>query len=251
VRKQALAAADLVRVVVVELEVAVTQLEDRHVGRRADFQRPAILERREHLRGMCRRAGDDVRDLHAVTEHLRQAVRQIDDAGRAAHGVPVGRDRVRPEILLHHRLDDVPADVAGDAVADVEPDPRLRARAHRRQNAPGVIEDAVRRRREHVGDDVAFLQDVEQLRQRRRALAHVNHHRHAVLRRGLLGALQHFVIVLGVGAREPRLDADDEVAVPGDRIGDRGHIREREVHRVAVRQDAGAADVDQHPSDLR
>ena len=52
-------------------------------------------------------------------------------------------------------------------------------------------------------------------------------------------------------SRQPRLDADDEVAVLRNRVLRRADIGAVDVHRVAFGQDAGAPDVDQHAALLR
>ena len=140
---------------------------------------------------------------------------------------PVGGERVRPEALLHDPLDDVPSQVAGDAVADIEPDAAASGGQHFGQDAAVVVDDAVGRRREHVGDDVAALEQIQKLRQRRDRLPHVDHHRQIEGRcADLLRAPQHLVIVrAGDVARQPRLDADDEVAVLRDRVARRARHR--------------------------
>ena len=55
-------------------------------------------------------------------------------------------------------LDRVPVEMIGDAVAEVENDAAAARRRHVREQAALVVEDAVRRRRIHVGDDVAALE---------------------------------------------------------------------------------------------
>ena len=83
-------------------------------------------------------------------------------------------------------------------------------------------------------------------------LPHVDHHRQIEGGGHLLRAPQHLVVV-GAGdiPREPRLDADDEVAVLRDGVARRTDIGAADVHGVAVGQDAGAPDVDQHAAGLR
>src|SRR5215218_11152847 len=99
-RKQALPARHLVLVVVLEVECAVPQLQQRNVCRRADPQRPAILEDWKDSRRGHRGTGHDSADRHAEGEPLGHAVWKIDDASRAAARVPVRRNRVGPEALL-------------------------------------------------------------------------------------------------------------------------------------------------------
>ena len=115
-----------------------------------------------------------------------------------------------------------------------------------------VVDDTVGRRREHMRDDIAALEQSDKLGQRRDRLAHVNHHRQAEARGHFLRAIQHLEIVLaGDISRQPRLDADDEVAVLRNRVLRRADVGPRNVHRVAFGQDAGATDVDQHAAPLR
>ena len=68
----------------------------------------------------------------------------------------------------------------------------------------------------------------------------------------LLRAPQHLVVV-GAGdiPRQARLDADDHVAVLRDGVARRADVGAADVHGVAVGQDAGAPDVDQHAAGLR
>ena len=92
----------------------------------------------------------------------------------------------------------------------------------------------------------------QQLAQRRRALPHVDHDGQAERLDGLLRALQDFDVVRADdGLGEPRLDADDVVAVPLDGGACRADVGQREVLRVAVRQNSAAADVDEHAPRLR
>ena len=156
------------------------------------------------------------------------------------------------EALLHDALDDVPVEVVGHAVAEVEPDAAAARRQHVRQHAAVVVDNAVRRRREHVGDDVAALEQREDRTHRRDRLTDVDHHRQIEGRGHFLGAPQHLEIV-GAGdvVRQPRLDADDDVAVARDGVARRRTSARLDVHRVAVGQDAGAPDVDQDAAEVR
>ncbi len=93
---------------------------------------------------------------------------------------------------------------------------------------------------------------VDELGKRRDGLPHVDHHGQAEGGGHFLRAPKHLVIVLARDIpRQPRLDADDEVAVLRDRVARRIDIRALQVHRVAFGQDAGAPDVDQHAALLR
>src|SRR5262245_42834419 len=53
-RKQALATGDRSLEVILEFEVAFAKFEDRDVSRRANLERPALLEHREDPRGIDR-----------------------------------------------------------------------------------------------------------------------------------------------------------------------------------------------------
>ena len=76
-------------------------------------------------------------------------------------GGEVRRDRVGREVLRQRPLGDVPGDVRGAPVADVEQDAALPGRAHLGQHPAVRVEDAVRRRRVDVRDDVARAHQVE------------------------------------------------------------------------------------------
>ena len=157
----------------------------------------------------------------------------------------------KPAFMM--RVDRVPSHMAGLPVADVEPDAAAARRQHLRQDVAAVVDDAVGRRREHVRDDVAALQQIDQLGKRRDRLAHVDHHRQIEGAGDLLRAPQHLVVVrAGDVARQPRLDADDRSRGSSrSRRAPRATSARAEVHRVAVGQDAGAPDVDQHAARLR
>ena len=58
-------------------------------------------------------------------------------------------------------------------------------------------------------------------------------------------ALERLDVVRGHAFREPRLDTDDQVAMRLDCGTQRAHVGTLEIHRIAVRQDPTAADVDQ------
>ena len=80
----------------------------------------------------------------------------------------------------------------------------------------------------------------------------MDHQRHVEGGGHFLRSTQHLVVVLTRHRpRQPRLDADDDVAVLGDRIAQRARIGERDVHGVAIGQNAGASDIDQHAALLR
>jgi hypothetical protein len=66
--------------------------------------------------------------------------------------------------------------MAAAPIAQIEADAPVPRGLHLRQNLPSVIDDAVRRRRKHVGDDIARFQERQKLGQRRLRLAHMDHH---------------------------------------------------------------------------
>ena len=83
-------------------------------------------------------------------------------------------------------------------VAEIENDaPSARGR-HVREQSALVVEDAIRRRRVHVGDDIAALEQREDGAHRRKRLANVDHHREIEGGGRLLSAPERFEIV-GVG----------------------------------------------------
>ena len=81
------------------------------------------------------------------------------------------------------------------SVTHVEPDAAAPRRKHRRQNVAGVIDDAVGRRREHVGDDIAAFQEIEQPGKRRHRLSHVDHDGKGEGGGHFLRAPKHLVII--------------------------------------------------------
>ncbi len=146
----------------------------------------------------------------------------------------------------------IPPQMAGAPIAEIEPDAAAAGGHHLRQNVPGVVDDAVRRRRKHVGDDIARFEEREQLGQRRHRLTHMDHHRQMERRGHFLRAPEHLEIVrAGDVPRQPRLDSGDHVAVAPDRLARGADVGAVEVHRVAFRQNAGAPDVDQNAARLR
>ncbi len=130
--------------------------------------------------------------------------------------------------------------------------PRRRGREHLWKNVTAVVDDGVGRRRKEVRDDVAALQEVDQLPQRRGRLPHVNHQGQVEGACRLLCAAEHLDVVGPHDvARQPRLHADDVVAMLRDRIPGGGDIGPRKIHRVATRQDAATSDVDEDAPLLR
>ena len=85
--------------------------------------------------------------------------------------------------------------MAGAPIAEVEPDAAAAGGHHLRQNVPGVVDDAVRRRRKHVGDDIARFEEREKLGQRRHRLTHMDHHGQMERRGHLLRTPEHLKII--------------------------------------------------------
>src|SRR5579863_5698964 len=104
--------------------------------------------------------------------------------------------------------------MTGAAVAEIEFDATAPRGHYLGEDMALVINDAVRRRRKHVGHDIAGFEKRQKLWQRRYGLTHVDHHGDVEGRRRLLRAAQDFVIVLPSHvAGEPGFDSDDHVAV--------------------------------------
>src|SRR3989475_13334906 len=97
---------------------------------------------------------------------LFRSVRKADHAARAPLRRPVSRDRVRHEALLQRALRHIPPEVTVAAVADVEPDSAATRFHDLRKDAAVAVEDAVRLRRVHVGDNVTALEQRQYLRHR-------------------------------------------------------------------------------------
>ena len=134
-------------------------------------------------------------ERHAQHQEFRHHVRKVDDLGGAAFRSPVGRESVRQEACLQHAIGDIPAQVAGAPIAQIEPDAAAAGGHHLRQNVPVVVDDAVGRRRKHVRDDIAGFEQREKLGQRRHGLAHVDHHGQLERRGHFLRAPEHLKIV--------------------------------------------------------
>src|SRR6266487_3209176 len=98
--------------------------------------------------------------------------------------------------LLDRAFGLLPGDVAGGPVADVEPQAAAASGKHFRQQAAIVVEDAVRRRRIHVRDDVAALEQREDFGQRRVRLSQMDHDRQIERLRYRLRTPERFEIVL-------------------------------------------------------
>ncbi|MSV27171.1 MAG: hypothetical protein EXQ52_00245 [Bryobacterales bacterium] len=101
-----------------------------------------------------------------------------------------------------------------------------------------------------MSDDVALLQLIEQQRQRRNRLAHMDHHRQVEGGRHFLRPPEHLNIP-GPGHIPGQSRLDDEVAVLRNRISYRADIGAVDIHGVAFGQDAGTTDIDQAAALLR
>src|SRR6516165_1145268 len=69
-REQPLTARSRPLVVVEKLERAFSQLQNRDIGRRADIECPAVIERVEDARRVDRRTRDDLAERHAQHDEL-------------------------------------------------------------------------------------------------------------------------------------------------------------------------------------
>ena len=135
----------------------------------------------------------------------------------------------------------------GAAVADVEPDTSLPGGCDRGEQSPAVVEDAVWRWRVHVGDDVAPLQQREDGGQWRGRLTDVHHHGEVERLDGGPRATHRFKILIAHdGPRETRFHADDDIAVTGDCRASRGDVGAAHVHELAVAEDAGPGEIEEH-----
>ena len=170
---------------------------------------PRSLKASNTRAGVDGRARDDLVEWHPEHQELRHHVRKIDDSRGARRRCSNRWRTYRAEALLHRALDDVPVEVIGDPVAEVEPDAAAAGREHLRQHPAALVENAVRRRRIHVRDDVAALEHREDAAHRREGLTHMDHHRQIEGRGGFLGAPERLEIA-GAGhvVGQPCLDAD-------------------------------------------
>ncbi len=174
---------------------------------------PRPLNSREDFRGPGCGAGDDLRERHAHHQELRKDGRQVEDLFRVAGEIEIARDGVGRETLCERGLGDVPGPVRGTAVAEVEENATTAGGADFRQDAALGVEDSLRRRVQ-VSHDVAGAQQREDLRQGRRGVADVDHHRDVQWRGNLLSAAEDFEIVVGGNAaRQAGFDADDPGAI--------------------------------------
>src|SRR5262245_53121929 len=81
-----------VPVVVVELEAAVAQFEDRDISRGANLERAAVPERVDCSRRVCGAARDYPVEGHAEQQEFREAIRKIEYLRLAPVDGPVGGD---------------------------------------------------------------------------------------------------------------------------------------------------------------
>ena len=140
---------------------------------------------------------------------------------------------MRDKSLLDRALGLLPGDVAGSAVADVEPHAAAASGQDLRQQAPVIVEDPVRGRRIHVRDDVAALEQGEDLGERRVRLPQVDHHWQVEPFRHRLRACECCEIAVGAAPGpllHPSLDSDDRVAMTGNGRTCQRHIGEVKRH---------------------
>src|SRR6266478_6405904 len=77
--KEPLMAGERTLIVVQEFERSIPQLHDRHVGRRTNVERAAIIEGREHTRCIDGRRRDHLAEGHAEHDEFRHHVREVND----------------------------------------------------------------------------------------------------------------------------------------------------------------------------
>ena len=125
-------------------------------------------------------------------------------------------------VALHH----LPIEVTVDAVAEVEDDAAAARRGHVRKQPTLLVENAIGRRRIHVRDDVAALEQRQNRAHRRIILADMNHHRQIEGGSRFLRATQALEIVrFGDVVRHAHLHADDDITVACDRAAREIDIR--------------------------
>src|SRR5262249_21295167 len=142
------------------------QFEHSHISGRSDVERATVPERVEHTRCIDGRARDHLIERHAEIEELRHHVRKIDDLCRPSLWRPVRGERVGPEAGRVDSHDDVPPQMAGAAIAEIEPAAAAASRQYLWQDVAALIDDAVWRRREHMRDDVTGFEQLHETRQR-------------------------------------------------------------------------------------
>ncbi len=138
------------------------------------------------------------------------------------------------------------------AVAEVEPDAAPARGEHLREHAAVVVENAVRGRRIHVADDVAALEQRQDRAHRRVRLADMDHHRQIEGSDRFLGPPERFEVA-GVGdvVRQPRLHADDDIAMARNGAARETHVGAAQIVQLAAGRNARTRDVDQEAAQVR
>src|SRR5262249_45605611 len=137
---------------------------------------PTLSVPRSSKDGNTRAALTVAAERHAEHDELRHDVREVDDARGLRHHVPIRGDGIGPKALLRCALHGGPVEMIERPVAEIENDAASARGCHVREQSALFVEDAVRRRRVHMGDDVAALEQREDGAHRRIRLADVDHH---------------------------------------------------------------------------
>ena len=130
-------------VVVLEVEGALLEIEDRDVRGRPTRSTPRSLNA-----GIVFAALDVAQAITRSSgmptmQELRQHVAEVEHLIGAGRLAPVGRDGVGIHALLHRMLDDRPGEVIDAAVAEVEPDAALPRLGDGREQLARAVEDPV------------------------------------------------------------------------------------------------------------
>ena len=104
---------------IVEHEIALDNLEQRHIGQRAGPQRANLLLQSQHGRRSFGGGADYFGEAHAEGEEFAQAGGHVEHRAADAHLVDVGGDDVRPVALRHQGFGGLEGEGAG-AMADIQ-----------------------------------------------------------------------------------------------------------------------------------
>src|SRR5262245_40322675 len=111
------------------------------------------------------------------------------------------------------------------SITNIEPYTTLTSVIHLRKNVSGIVDDAVRRWRKHMCDEIAPFKQGEKLRQGRHRLSHMDHDRQIERRGRLLSTPQDLEIILARHVSgKPCFDPADDVAILRDRFASRGDV---------------------------
>lgn len=220
---EALGAADRRALAIDKGEVPLVEGEDGDVGRASDRQRAEL----GMVDLLCRSLGrfpDDIAQWNADREELVHAGQHIDHDARDVTGVKVGTDRIGCEAVANGG-DGMPVPEAAGTMAEIEDDASFPRFPHVGEDLAVLIGDR-KLLGEDVGVDVAGAHLLEEIRVGafRQGWEEVDHHRHVATVPGLDRAVDRRPWqVRGIEAL-PRpvvggLDADDDIAVHGGRIG--------------------------------